>query len=61
MVDVSKKISGEVIIETMKILERGEVATCPLCDNGELHPINGKFENSHCFICSSCKQKLNIN
>lgn len=56
----TKRISAEYMIQITKKLLKGEKVTCPLCENGIMESVSEDVENSHCFICSSCRKKLNI-
>ena len=44
----------------MKRLRNGETVTCPLCEKGVLES-KGDYRVTHCFECTECKKKLNIN
>ncbi len=46
--------------EMMKKLRNGEEILCPVCGKGHLKSI-GDCTTTHCFECSECKKKLNIN
>lgn len=38
----------------------GEKEPCPICKKGIMIPV-GDYKITHCFYCSNCKEKLNIN
>ena len=46
--------------DMMKRLRNGEKEPCPICKKGIMIPV-GDYKITHCFYCSSCKTKLNIN
>ena len=46
--------------EIIKKLRNGDKVSCPICGKGHLESI-GDFKTTHCFKCSECKKKLNIN
>lgn len=57
----SKRLTVEYIIEMTKKLKRGEKVICPLCERGTMESVIENFEVSNCFVCSFCREKLNIN
>lgn len=46
--------------ELMKKMRTGEKVSCPLCEKGVMIPI-GDYKSTHCFVCSKCKKRWNIN
>lgn len=46
--------------DMMKRLRNGEKEPCPICKKGIMIPV-GDYKITHCFYCSNCKTKLNIN
>lgn len=56
-----KRIPVEDMIQMTNQLQRGETVTCPLCGLGVMESAVKDVEKSHCFVCTSCGEKLNIN
>lgn len=46
--------------DMMKRLRNGEKEPCPICKKGIMIPV-GDYKITHCFYCSNCKEKLNLN
>lgn len=49
----------EVVKKLNKLLN-GEKVTCTECGKGTYEPIGGDFKKTHCFKCSYCGAKINI-
>ena len=56
-----KKITANDMIQAIKRLRKGEKVICLLCEKGTMESTTDNFETSHCFVCSSCGEKLIIN
>lgn len=46
--------------ELFKKMRKGEKVECPLCEKGIMLPV-GDYKTTHCFTCSNCEKKWNIN
>lgn len=61
MENKSKRITGEDMLQMLKRLRAGETVKCILCEKGVMESAIEDFVHSHCFVCNSCGEKLNIN
>jgi hypothetical protein len=50
--------TAEEFAEIYKRLRNGEDVKCQLCNNGMLIPVGADCNNTNCFECSHCKEKL---
>ena len=47
-------------VKKLNKLLNGEKVTCTECGKGTYEPIGGDFKKTHCFMCSYCGAKINI-
>ena len=53
-----ERVNGALLL---KNLIKGEKVKCITCGNGYYEPYNNtNHETTHCFVCSNCKEKINI-
>ena len=50
---------GEML-ERLKRLRNGETVICKQCRKGVMKPV-GDYRTTHCFVCDSCGNRININ
>ena len=46
-------------VQFLKELRSGQEVTCPKCKEGHFLPV-GRPESTHCFYCSVCGERVNI-
>ncbi len=45
----------------LKNLIEGKKEKCPLCNIGHFEPSNGAdCRTAHCFVCTHCKKRMNV-